>query len=175
MTSKSAIKIAAATRQHGLMGGLATIAFLSLAFIVPSPALAASTTSCTWTLDASSLGGIAATASAGVTGSWASSLAGIGAPNAELIQGGLAGTFTYTPTSGTVTGGAVTGGWSFNPATGKLLMKVFAVTGTFYIDFAFLNLPSPGFTFQGSLHVVGQQPIALVMEPPAVFPKVACV
>ncbi len=75
----------------------------------------------------------------------------------QLFQGTL--TATFTSTGPLIVSETVTGTWSFDTATGKLLMKVQG--STYSIDFAYLNLPLQGFTFQGMLYIVGQMPLPM--------------
>ena len=148
---------------------IAVIAFVGTAMLIAGIAAPVTATSAPF-CESTTIGGNF-TSPFGQVGSWTlttdvtpSSVSQRGA----LVQGGLSGTFTnnlgLSP--------AVVGGWSFNTATGKLLMKV--VGANFYIDYAFLNLPSAGFTVQGSLHVVGQQPVPLVETAPTVIIPVTC-
>jgi hypothetical protein len=77
-------------------------------------------------------------------------------PRGTLTLGALGGSYNITKTVIYT----VMGGYQFNTATGKLLAKVVGTMGTtgFEIDLAFLDLPSAGFTFQGIIHIIGQQP-----------------
>ncbi|MBI2127345.1 MAG: hypothetical protein HYU02_08575 [Thaumarchaeota archaeon] len=92
-------------------------------------------------------------------GTWSFSITG-STPMQErngIVLGTLEGTFSATQPSAS---GSVTGTWSYNQQTGSLLIML---SGSgFRADISILNLPSPGFTFSGSLLVNGQQPAMLV-------------
>jgi len=56
------------------------------------------------------------------------------------------------------------GAWNYDQPTGKLLIKIKG--STFHADIAMLNLPTPGFTFSGTLFVNGEQSAMLVNTGP---------
>ncbi len=133
----------------------AAIALLALAF-VPASAFASSAPPVGFTLNMS---GVVGTSPINVLGYFNIQLAGAADMPAKgsLVQGTTYGIYTdqnnvaYT----------VYGGWSYNTATGKALMKLVEVNGAFTMNLAFLNLPSSGFTFQGIIHMTGQGPVML--------------
>jgi len=146
---------------------LAAAAISFLAFmLVPIPSVRASSPSCSL---ATTISGVFVSPPppGSPSGTWVQTFTNppiatfqIGA----LIKGASGGTFTVDG----ISLGSVTAFWSFDTATGKVLMKVIGVG--FYVDYAFLNLPSGvGFTFQGMLHIVGMHPEAMA-ESPLVVP-----
>ena len=77
-----------------------------------------------------------------------------------VTQGTLEGKFS-APSLSIGSGNLVDGVWSYNKA-GKLLIML---SGSgFKADIALLNLPSPGFTFSGTLYVDGGRPAMLVKQ-----------
>jgi len=77
-----------------------------------------------------------------------------------VTQGALEGTFSAPELS--IIDSTVSGKWSYNKETGKLLIMLSG--STYKVDIAMLKLPSPGFTFSGTLHIDGKQPAMLVKE-----------
>ena len=77
-----------------------------------------------------------------------------------VTQGALEGTFSAPELS--IIDSTVSGTWSYNKETDKLLIMLSG--STYKVDIAMLNLPSPGFTFSGTLHINGKQPAMLVKE-----------
>ena len=70
----------------------------------------------------------------------------------NLVQGSLTGTYNAI---------AMSGGYNYNTATGKMLAKI--TGGGMEIDLAFITSGAPaGFTFQGTIHIPGVQPQMLV-------------
>ncbi len=128
------------------------IALLALAFI-PTPAFAATGSNACSTVSISLVGFQLNPSNPSAAAPFSLVLTGFAVlQRGDLTQGIVAGTYNASP---------ALGGYSFNTATGKMLAKVLG-TG-FAIDLAFLDLnPSVGFTFQGILHIPGQQPVMLV-------------
>ena len=131
--------------------GAAAIALFVLSF-VPVASFAASPPPSTMVLDMS---GIVGNPSTGIVGAFTMHLDG----STTVVKGSLAQGVAY----GTYNGTPVVGGFSYNTATGKALMKLVPADGSnsFALNLAFLYLPPVGFTFQGIIHINGQGPVML--------------
>jgi len=155
-----------ATHRLIAYAGILAISFLGLV-LVPIPSFAAPLPTCTGT----SFMGIFVTPPppGSSPGTWTQSIDSVVVlgQRGPLVLGKFVGTFTSSIPPPTGFSGTVNGFWSLNTATGNLLMKAFG--SFFYIDYAFLDLPSVGssFIFQGVLHIVGQPPIAMATNPVA--------
>ncbi|MCS4538207.1 MAG: hypothetical protein HYY67_05060 [Thaumarchaeota archaeon] len=75
-----------------------------------------------------------------------------------IVQGSLTGTFSATGLG--IESSTVSGQWSYNKQTEKILIMLSG--DGFRVDISILNLPSPGFTFSGILYVDGSRPAMLV-------------
>ncbi len=135
----------------GITGAIA-LALALLPLLTPLPVFANPTCAATTT----DFGGVFVSPT-GPIGTW--SMSGFTLTSQSQLGQLFQGTLTATFTSTLGVGGGVIGMWSFNTATPKLLMKVQG--STYSIDFAYLNLPLAGFTFQGVLHIVGQMPVPM--------------
>ncbi|MCS4537963.1 MAG: hypothetical protein HYY67_03790 [Thaumarchaeota archaeon] len=78
-----------------------------------------------------------------------------------IVQGSLAGTFSATGV-GINENSPVSGQWSYNKQTEKILIMLSG--DGFRVDISILNLPSPGFTFSGTLYPDEMRPAMLVKQ-----------